>query len=370
MAKQQEEPRALVPVDTLAAPRLPVTERFLSQIELTTYEWRTLTDAVFASARSVEAVALAVSYCRSRNLDVLKRPVHIVPMYSSLLKRYVETVWPGIAELRTTAARTGAYAGCDKAVFGPAVERTFIDQIEDERDARNNRDQKYELKYPEWCDVTTWRIVQGVRCAFVGSAIWIESYATIRRNSDCPNDMWRRRSYSQLEKCAEAQSLRRGFPEEIGGEYAAEEMAGKVIDHDNQEIMKHVAMPPRPTRPPPPKAKPAADNPATDSGKPTGDSGKATGDPVNSNADPDNKIVDVEVEEIGDDGVSGMSEEDTAYLERLEQSLQDATDEATVDAVWKDFNPEGRFERDKSLLSIADGIRKFRVSVIASGGRR
>jgi hypothetical protein len=54
-----------------------------------------------------------------RGLDPFKRPVHIVPVWNSSLGREVETVWPSINELETTAARTGAWAGIDPPDFGP-----------------------------------------------------------------------------------------------------------------------------------------------------------------------------------------------------------------------------------------------------------
>ena len=41
--------------------------------------------------------------------------------------------------------------------------------------------------------------------------------------------MWQQRPYGQLGKCAEAAALRKAFPEEIGNDYTAEEMEGKVI---------------------------------------------------------------------------------------------------------------------------------------------
>ena len=37
----------------------------------------------------------------------------------------IETVWPGISELRTTAFRTGQYAGMPAPDFGPTIEHTF-----------------------------------------------------------------------------------------------------------------------------------------------------------------------------------------------------------------------------------------------------
>ncbi len=93
--------------------RLPIVGSVAEELGVSAMQWRVLVDQVFPNARSAEAIALALTYCKARNLDVFKRPVHIVPMWSSALNRMVETVWPGIAEVRTTAVRTGSYAGID-----------------------------------------------------------------------------------------------------------------------------------------------------------------------------------------------------------------------------------------------------------------
>ena len=55
--------------------------------------------------------------------------------------------------------------------------------------------------------------------------------------------MWKKRPRGQLDKAAEAAALRAAFPEELGNDYAAEEMEGQVIDH-----VEAAAAPPRPTR--------------------------------------------------------------------------------------------------------------------------
>ena len=121
-------------------------------------QWRVLVETTFPSAKSPEAVEMAFDYCKVRGLDVFKKPVHIVPMWSSAKKDYVETVWPGINEIQITAARTGAWAGMDPPRWGPPVTRTFSGS----RKVKDRWEEaSVELTFPEWCEVTVYRIVAG-----------------------------------------------------------------------------------------------------------------------------------------------------------------------------------------------------------------
>lgn len=203
----------------VAPPRLPYHPAIEERFGIDAASWRALTDAVFPSASTTDAVILALSYCKARKLDPFKKPVQIVPMWDAKRKQLVDTVWPGIGELRTTAFRTGQYAGRDAAVFGDMRELALADGVT--------------LTYPEWCEIVVYRLLGGVRCPFHGPRVyWMETYATKGRDTNAPNAMWAKRPNGQLEKCAEAAALRAAFPEELGNEYAAEEMEGKVIDHE------------------------------------------------------------------------------------------------------------------------------------------
>src|SRR5262249_27738374 len=82
-------------------------------VALSDGQWRALVEAVWPAAKSAESVALAISYCATRRLDPFKRPVHIVPVWNSSLGKMVETVWPGINELLTTAQRSKSFAGVE-----------------------------------------------------------------------------------------------------------------------------------------------------------------------------------------------------------------------------------------------------------------
>lgn len=218
--EQAEKPKALITISE-GRPQFPV--RAEREFGIGPAEWRVLVDAIFPTAKTIEGVVTALAYCRARNLDIMKRPVHVVPMWNSKLGREVETVWPGISELRTTATRTNLYAGKDETQFGPEVLREFSGEV-------RGKGMLVKVTFPAWAQVTVYRLVGGQRCAFVGPKVfWLESYAR-RGKSEVPNDMWEKRPFGQLDKCAEAAALRTAFPEEIGNELTAEEMQGRETD--------------------------------------------------------------------------------------------------------------------------------------------
>lgn len=225
---QNASPQSRGEVAVIKPARLPYPQGAEERFGVDRAAWRALTDAVFPAAKTADSIILALSYCRARKLDPFKRVIHIVPVWDSEQKRMVETVWPGIAELRTTAFRTGAYAGRDPAEYGPTITATVG---------------SLSMSYPEWCQVTVYRMVQGQRVPFPGPRVyWLEAYAPAKRDDASPNAMWRRRPFGQLDKCAEAAALRAAFPEEIGGE---------LIDDELRERHDHAPAenaPPRPTR--------------------------------------------------------------------------------------------------------------------------
>lgn len=190
---------------------------------ITAPQWRVLCEAIFPGAQTSGAIQLALDYCAARKLDPFKRPVHIVPMWSKLLKKNVETVWPGINELQVTASRTGQWAGMDDPRWGSVTKRTFT-SANDNGEVRN-----ITVEFPEWCAVTVYRMIGGERHGFSEPVYWLETYARLGR-TELPNEMWQKRTRGQLHKCAKAASLRAAFPEEVGNDYAAEEMEGKDIE--------------------------------------------------------------------------------------------------------------------------------------------
>ncbi len=170
-----------------------------------------------------ESIKLVLGYCQAAGLDPMQKPVHIVPMYCATgkkdangydIKAMRDVVMPGIGLYRIQAARTGSYAG--------AAEPEYGDDVTEKLDS-------VKVTYPKWCKVTVKRqLANGDIAEFTSIEFWKENYA-MKSKSTAPNAMWLKRPYGQIAKCAEAQALRKAFPE-IGSQPTADEMEGKEID--------------------------------------------------------------------------------------------------------------------------------------------
>lgn len=162
------------------------------------------------------SVDLVLSYCKAAHLDPMTKPVHIVPMWDSKARTMRDVVMPGIGLYRTIAARTGC-AGISEPDFGPDVAANIGG---------------VDIVYPQWCRVTVRRRLEsGDIVEFTARELWMENYAVKggQEKSIAPNAMWSKRPYGQIAKCAEAQALRKAFPE-VGAQPTAEEMEGKAIE--------------------------------------------------------------------------------------------------------------------------------------------
>lgn len=193
-----------------------------------------LRNSLYPGAKE-ESVRLVLDYCRAAKLDPLQKPVHIVPMSVSTgrkdskgwdIKEMRDVIMPGVGLYRTQASRTGAYAGISDPEYGEDVTAT-MDNVD--------------VTYPRWCRITVDKIVGGLVCRFSAKELWLENYATKSNSSTAPNATWRRRPYGQIAKCAEAQALRKAFPDNVGSAPTAEEMEGKeygeTVDQSTGEIL-------------------------------------------------------------------------------------------------------------------------------------
>jgi phage recombination protein Bet len=162
------------------------------------------------------SIELVLAYCTASKLDVMQKPVHIVPMYDNKSKSMRDVIMPGVNLYRVQAMRSGNCAGISEPEFGPETREVLSGQ---------------HVTFPEWCRVTVKRLLPSGQVAeFTAREYWMENYAIKggQEKSQAPNAMWTKRPRGQISKCAQAQALRMAFPE-IASQNTAEEMEGKTI---------------------------------------------------------------------------------------------------------------------------------------------
>jgi len=203
---------------------LTITASELTEKGIDVATWSALKNSIYPGAKD-ESVMMALDYCRARQLDPLLKPVHLVPMSVKDSRtgksEWRDVVMPGIGLYRIQADRSGDYAGAREPEFGPDVTQMLTG---------------VEVTFPQWCKYTVYkRMPSGEIVEFSAKEYWIENYATGGRDTTAPNAMWKKRPYGQLAKCAEAQALRKAWPE-IGQQPTAEEMEGKSLDIDMRDV--------------------------------------------------------------------------------------------------------------------------------------
>jgi phage recombination protein Bet len=154
-----------------------------------------------------------ISVARARGLDPILNQIHAVKRKVKVSKnpdKYEErmTIQVGIDGFRLIAARTSEYAGCDRTIF--------------------DFNEKNELLAAE---VTVYRLVQGQRCAFTAVADWDEFFP-----GEVQGFMWKAKPKTMLGKCAEAQALRKAFPNDLAGLYEPAELEVREVVEKTEEL--------------------------------------------------------------------------------------------------------------------------------------
>lgn len=186
----------------------------MSEQELT----RVLQSSLYPGA-APESIKMVLGYCRAAGLDPIQKPVHIVPMWDAKSGGMRDVVMPGVNLYRTQAMRSGECAGVSEPEFGPDVTENIGG---------------LQITFPNWCRVTVKRrLPTGEIVEFTAREFWKENYAVKggKEKSIAPNAMWTKRPYGQIAKCAEAQALRKAFPE-FASAPTADEMEGKNFGGD------------------------------------------------------------------------------------------------------------------------------------------
>lgn len=150
---------------------------------------RELVRRTVANGATDAELELYLHDCARRNVHPLDKLLH----FTKRGGRYTPVT--SIDLMRSRAADTGQMAGSDPAVFdvGGSVGG-----------------------HPLSASVTVYRLTQGQRFAYTGTAMWAEYNAG--------GTMWQKMPRTMLAKCAEALALRKAFPQELAGLYSGEEM--------------------------------------------------------------------------------------------------------------------------------------------------
>lgn len=201
---------------------------YLAQRGINESVWAVMCQTLFPGAKT-ESVIMAWDYCEARELDIMMKPVHIVPMSvknsATGKSEFRDVVMPGIGLYRIQASRSGSYAGADEPEFGPSITKVFNDKYKGD----------ISVTFPEWCKYTVHKLIGDRIVSFSAKEYWEENYATAGKGTDCPNAMWQKRKFGQLAKCTEAQAIRKAWPE-VGQEATAEEMEGKEYFAGEKDI--------------------------------------------------------------------------------------------------------------------------------------
>jgi len=149
-----------------------------------------------ANGASDSEFAVLWEMARARNLNPIKKEIYFVKRWDGQKKAEVWATQVSIDGLRLIAARSGEYDGQDDPEFEYKPDSTL-----------------------KLCKVRVYR--KGISRPFVGVAHWDE-FAQYTREGKLTS-MWAQKSHVMLSKAAEAQALRKAFPDEVSGLYVPEE---------------------------------------------------------------------------------------------------------------------------------------------------
>jgi phage recombination protein Bet len=168
---------------------------------------RELVRRTVAQGATDDELELYLYDCFRRNIHPLDKLLH----FTKRGGRYVPIT--SIDLMRSRAAETQQFAGSDDAVFMSGGTG----------------------KPPLSATVTVYRLTQGQRFAYTGTARWSEY--------NPGSQMWTKMPHTMLAKCAEALALRKAFPQELAGLYGQEEMEQAAVDAAPTRINPHITRP-------------------------------------------------------------------------------------------------------------------------------
>lgn len=175
-------------------------------------------------------LAAFLHVCQRTKLDPFARQIYLIPRWNAEAQREVFTPQTGIDGLRVIARRVADATGRWLSYYGPLW--------------CGNDGQWRDVWLEEGPPAAAKMIISRSPAAaeqFTGVATYREYCA--RKKDGTPFAMWAKMPANQLAKCAEAQALRKAFPNDLAGLYAAEEMERTDLDTAERQ-----PLPPKMTR--------------------------------------------------------------------------------------------------------------------------
>lgn len=181
---------------------------------------------------------LFIHTARHLRLDPLRRQIYVFVFGRVESDKRKMAIVTAIDGYRTIAARTGNYRPDDKApvlICDPSKANAETNPLGIER-----------------CQITVYKHAHGEWFPVVGEAYWDEfapikeiwenERPTGRFRLDPKKDNWRKMPRVMIAKCAEAQAIRRAWPDDVGGSVTQEEIdRQQVMDLTASEMVDAVA---------------------------------------------------------------------------------------------------------------------------------
>ena len=206
-----------------------------------------------------EEFDLFIMVCKQTNLNPLMRQIYCIHRWNSKMQRETMTIQVSIDSLRLIAERTGKYLGGTKPEWYDChAYRMKADKFEqmalanpdmlklcDPDDREDLQDD--EVWLGQW--VETWSkqyVPHSARVGVYKAGLPQPTYAVAKWSEFAPDTekpegfFWKKSPCHMIAKCAEAQALRRAFPQELSGIYIHEEMpvTNQVPSADQEERLR------------------------------------------------------------------------------------------------------------------------------------